>query len=467
MTEYKYNFTFEPTATQGSRVKGIASRPEEKEGDNAPSFMETFYESLSSFFSSTDEAKRVLSSKKDEGVDVNAVYDEYEAGLSLKPEPVRTLEIVDDLGELARRSSEEAALLRQESGIVQSLGPKEVINEETEVMSTIDSTSDSGSTSKDEQESAPVTAETSGAGLMSPPVGDDAEGDFYGQGLPFSMGTTTEEGRPAVKETQSRLRQLGYYKNRVDGLTGKGTKSALKTFQYNNGLDVTGIADDSTRALLSQTSGLTAQPTPKTTLLKYISEGEGGYGAANNGTSKLAKKFSMSDGYFSDSVNKPLTGMSVNELMNAQVGTTGKTTEELLKMNPESTSAQNNREVFAVGAYQIIPKTMWSAVKSGAIEGDTIFSPETQDKIAMDFLAGSDRPKLRDFLAGNPNVSVEDAMLSLAQQWASAPAYKDMTTSGGRKIKKGDSYYGSGNKALHTVEETKTMLLKARDENVL
>ena len=346
-------------------------------------------------------------------------------------------------------------------------------NEDSEVIST-DNDTVGAVNAPVEEESAPVTAEsapvtrmTQGAGLMSPPVGDDAEVDFDGEGLPFSMGTTTEEGRPAVKETQSRLRQLGYYKNRVDGLTGKGTESALKTFQYNNGLDVTGIADDSTRALLSQTSGLTAQPTPKTTLLKYISEGEGGYGAANNGTSKLAKKFSMSDGYFSDSVNKPLTGMSVNELMNAQMGTTGKTTEELLKMNPESTSAQKKRKVFAVGAYQIIPKTMWSAVKSGAIEGDTIFSPKTQDKIAMDFLAGSDRPKLRDFLAGNPNVSVEDAMLSLAQQWASAPAHKDMTTSGGRKIKKGDSYYGSGNKALHTVEETKAMLLKARDENVL
>jgi hypothetical protein len=58
-------------------------------------------------------------------------------------------------------------------------------------------------------------------------------------------------------------------------------------------------------------------------------------------------------------------------------------------------------------------------------------------------------------------------MLDLAKQWASAPAPKDMTTSGGRKIKKGKSYYGSGNKAQHTVEETEAMLLQARDENIL
>jgi GH24 family phage-related lysozyme (muramidase) len=167
MSEYKYNFTFEPTETKGSRVKGIASRPEEDE-DNTPSFMDTFYESLSSFFSSPDEAKRVLSSKKSEEVDADLVYDEYEAGLSLKSEPVRTLEMVDDLGEQARRSSEEAALLRQEAGITQSLGPKEVINEAPEV--TTDTDVDSVSTSKAEEESAPVTAETTGAGLMSPIV---------------------------------------------------------------------------------------------------------------------------------------------------------------------------------------------------------------------------------------------------------------------------------------------------------
>tara|TARA_R110000782_G_scaffold57592_1_gene120486 strand:- start:60 stop:416 length:357 start_codon:yes stop_codon:yes gene_type:complete len=114
--------------------------------------------------------------------------------------------------------------------------------------------------------------------------------------------------------------------------------------------------------------------------------------------------------------------------------------------------------------------------KKGAIDANDIFSPKVQDKISMDFLAGSDRPMLQAFLAGktkvtinknNLDVTVEGAMLDLAKQWASAPAHKDMTTSGGRVIKKGDSYYGSGNKSQHTVAETKAMLLQARDENTL
>jgi GH24 family phage-related lysozyme (muramidase) len=167
--------------------------------------MDTFYESLSSFFSSPDEAKRVLSSKKSEEVDADLVYDEYEAGLSLKSEPVRTLEMVDDLGEQARRSSEEAALLRQEAGITQSLGPKEASNEAPEVMSLLDTAFDSGSTSKDEEESAPVTAETSGAGsvkrtategLMSPdseeaPVADTSIDDAVSEAMSTDVDTVT------------------------------------------------------------------------------------------------------------------------------------------------------------------------------------------------------------------------------------------------------------------------------------
>jgi LysM repeat protein len=329
------------------------------------------------------------------------------------------------------------------------------------------------------------------------PVSEDPDREFYQSGVPIEErvfeGAKTGEGlmsdprklggaegygkltknviegtdKEELKETQSRLKGLGFYESAVDGLTGPSTKSAIKTFQHKNGLEVTGIADKATRLKLAEPEGLVAQEKPKRTLLSFISKGEGGYGAANNGTSKLAKKFSIVDGYYSDTYSKPLTEMTVNELMNAQMGTTGKTTEELLLLNPESETAQRNRDLFAAGAYQIIPKTMWAAVRKGAVDGDTVFEPKVQDKIAIDFLAGSDRTKLRDFLQGNPNVSVEDAMLDLAKQWASAPAPKDMTTSGGRKIKKGTSYYGSGNKAQHTVEETKAMLLQARDENVL
>jgi hypothetical protein len=313
----------------------------------------------------------------------------------------------------------------------------------------------------DDPEEATEAPKTTG--IMVRPKARPEESMFFG----------TESTK--IKFGQTALKDLGFYANKIDGDAGPQTSSAIKTFQYKNNLPVTGVLDEDTKVKLNSTSGLVSQPKPQTTLLSFISKGEGGYGAANNGTSKLAKKFSMSDGYYSDAYNKPLTEMTVNELMNAQVGTTGKTTEELLRMNPESTSAQRNRDVFAVGAYQIIPKTMWDVVRKGAIDGDTVFNPKTQDKIAIDFLAGSDKTKLRDFLGGNPNVSVDDAMLDLAKQWASAPVPKTQTitwknkdgSTGSKKVVAGKSYYGSGNKSQHTVEETKAMLLQARDENTL
>mgnify|MGYP003671924458 CR=1 FL=1 len=317
-------------------------------------------------------------------------------------------------------------------------------------------------------------AETAASSLMSrPPQARPENSIFFG----------TESTK--IKFGQTALKDLGFYGNRVDGDAGMQTRNAIKTFQYKNNLPVTGVFDDDTKVKLSSTSGLVRQPKPQTTLLSFISKGEGGYGAVNNdnsaGNVPKANQKMMIDGYYSDTYNKPLTDMTVNEIMNAQVGTTGKTTEELLKMNPESVASQKKREFFAVGAYQIVPVTMWKAAKQGAIDANDIFSPKVQDKISMDFLAGSDRLKLQAFLAGDPNVSVDEAALDLAKQFASAPVTKTQSVSikikkkdgsfgtGTKKVVAGTSYYDKvgNNSAQHTAAETKAMLLQARDENTL
>jgi len=291
--------------------------------------------------------------------------------------------------------------------------------------------------------------------------------------------------RTKIEFGQKALKELGFYANKIDGDAGPQTSSAIKTFQYTNNLPVTGLLDEDTKIKLSSTSGLVSQPKPQTTLLSFISKGEGGYGAVNNDNSagnvpKANQKF-MIDGYYSDTYNKPLTDMTVNEIMNAQMGTTGKTTEELLKMDPESVAAQKKREFFAVGAYQIVPVTMWTAARQGAIDANDIFSSKVQDRIAMEFLAGSDRPKLRDFLAGNPNISVDEAALDLAKQFASVPVTQTQSVAikiknkdgsfrtGTKKVLAGTSYYDKvgKNSAQHTAAETKAMLLQARDELAL
>lgn len=54
----------------------------------------------------------------------------------------------------------------------------------------------------------------------------------------------------AVSTLQQRLKDLGYYTIRVDGIFGTGTQSAVRAFQINNGLPGTGVADSATQTLL-------------------------------------------------------------------------------------------------------------------------------------------------------------------------------------------------------------------------
>jgi peptidoglycan hydrolase-like protein with peptidoglycan-binding domain len=54
----------------------------------------------------------------------------------------------------------------------------------------------------------------------------------------------------AVWDLQAKLRELGYYGIRVDGIFGIATQTAVREFQKRNGLPVTGIADDNTQRVL-------------------------------------------------------------------------------------------------------------------------------------------------------------------------------------------------------------------------
>jgi Putative peptidoglycan binding domain len=48
---------------------------------------------------------------------------------------------------------------------------------------------------------------------------------------------------PRVLQVQENLRRLGYYKGPVDGLSGSGTRSAIRSYQVDRGLPVTGRID--------------------------------------------------------------------------------------------------------------------------------------------------------------------------------------------------------------------------------
>lgn len=59
-----------------------------------------------------------------------------------------------------------------------------------------------------------------------------------------------DRGMALIYTLQQRLKDLGYYTIRVDGIFGSGTQRAVRWFQSANGLAVTGKADSATQQLL-------------------------------------------------------------------------------------------------------------------------------------------------------------------------------------------------------------------------
>ncbi len=71
-----------------------------------------------------------------------------------------------------------------------------------------------------------------------------------------------------VREAQSHLINLGYYKGKVDGVIGKKTRAAIRSFQRDNGLHVDGILGPKTMAALiaaDKTKAMSSLPMPTQT----------------------------------------------------------------------------------------------------------------------------------------------------------------------------------------------------------
>ena len=157
MVEYVYKFKSDPTIA-GSRIKpkSIVDKPDSKADE--PSFMDTFYDSLSSFFSSEEDAKKALS-PKEEGSKAGEkdIYDAYESAMEnrrMRESMGITQSLVEGGGEAYRKEPPEGTITRPVAR------PDELVTD----------------TAKDVEESAPVTAETESAGLMSKPLTDDDMG---------------------------------------------------------------------------------------------------------------------------------------------------------------------------------------------------------------------------------------------------------------------------------------------------
>ena len=272
-----------------------------------------------------------------------------------------------------------------------------------------------------------------------------------------------------VKKLQEALIQRGYTEvGEVDGVYGEATQKAVRNLQNSLDLEVTGLADQEVYINLfnqpKKTSGkkdysslsivvdTAASSTPKSTnLLDFIGKGEGGYDSANRGTiggNVIGSQKVASRG------GKKVSQLTVAEIQKYQ----------------SITDPNNEDRLFTVGKYQAIPDTFNQAVKGLGLSSDTVFTPEVQEKVGM-YLVSEKRPKVGQFLRGEGGVSTDTAMIELAREFASIPVPTAIAKGTYGKWPKtdlvaGDSFYKDpkaprGNRAQHTVEETREILERA------
>jgi vgrG protein len=138
------------------------------------------------------------------------------------------------------------------------------------------------------------------------------------------------------------------------------------------------------------------------------------------------------------------------------------TIEEIQKL-------QSKRDIFAVGRYQLIPKTLNAAVLNLGLDVKQKLDEENQDKIFDEYLIKAKRPQIINYL--EKDGTVDDAMYASAKEWAAIGVAKGKRISDLHGKKRyaagGESYYaGDGlNKALITPQQIKNTLIKSKNEN--
>ena len=83
----------------------------------------------------------------------------------------------------------------------------------------------------------------------------------YSEGNTYPTLVRGDRGMALIYTLQQRLKDLGYYTIRVDGIYGSATQRAIRWFQEVNGLSVTGKADHATQQLLYSSSAKAAGST--------------------------------------------------------------------------------------------------------------------------------------------------------------------------------------------------------------
>ena len=127
----------------------------------------------------------------------------------------------------------------------------------------------------------------------------------------------------------------------------------------------------------------------------------------------VAAHESGSAGY--NAFNRGNAGDSAGQTMNFASMTLAQITQ--LQALP----ARDPNHLLAVGKYQIIPSTMLDAIAKLGLTLDTKLTPDLQEAMFRNYLIAIKRPQVKSFITGQGGVTLADAQLALAREFASFP----------------------------------------------
>jgi murein DD-endopeptidase MepM/ murein hydrolase activator NlpD len=156
-------------------------------------------------------------------------------------------------------------------------------------------------------------------------------------------------------------------------------------------------------------------------VLQLLRQGEGGYGSINRGSAGDTN-VSMKN-WSGNPTGKPLTEMTIKQVMSLQA-------------DPDGSNRSDPNTLWAVGAYQFIPKTLQKAVQwTEGVSKDDKMTRGVQAKLAISLMKNK-RPEMWNYIAGRSD-SEKDMALAFAKEWASVGVPPNMT-----KKDENDSFYG-------------------------
>jgi hypothetical protein len=236
---------------------------------------------------------------------------------------------------------------------------------------------------------------------------------------PAETAQASDMPEPVEKSIPSTNGGIGTYRNLSSiGSTGlvssDDTDSGAGTGQAVQGTQTSENTPESLRPLLN----LIAQ---------VESQGSGGYNAYNRGT--------IGNRVLSANERIDFSNMRISELQRRQ-----------------SLPIENPERIFAAGRYQIIPSTLNETLRRTGITPDQFFSPDVQDRLAIQLLIGAGLNRYR-----SNAISAETFGNNIARIWAGLPV-----VTGPRA---GFSFYGGANRAGVSVASVTNAIASIRNSD--